>query len=134
MKPLAWFRSAGAKFLRRAESAEELDEELREHITLRADDLERAGLTRGEAERRARIEFGGTVKYREQSHEARGGNLLETLLLDLRFSLRVLRKSPGFVVAAVVTLTLAVTANAVVFGILNALVLRPLPVPDAQGL
>ncbi|HEY1809756.1 MAG TPA: ABC transporter permease [Acidobacteriaceae bacterium] len=134
MKPLAWFRSAGAKFLRRTESAEELDEELREHITLRADDLERAGLTRGEAERRARIEFGSTAKYGEQSHEARGGNLLETLLLDLRFSLRVLRKSPGFVVAAVVTLTLAVTANAVVFGILNALVLRPLPVPDAQGL
>ncbi len=134
MNLLAWLRSAGSKFFRRAESAEEINEELREHIALRTDDLERSGLTRAEAERRARIEFGGTVKYGEQSHEARGGNLLETLLLDLRFSLRVLRKSPGFVVAAIVTLALAVGANAVVFGILNALLLRPLPVPDAKGL
>lgn len=134
MKLFAWFRSAGSKLFRRAESADEVDEELREHIGLRADDLERSGLNRAEAERRARIEFGGYVKYREQSHEALGGNLLETLLLDLRFSLRVLRKSPGFVVAAVVTLAFAVGANAVVFGILNALVLRPLPVPDAKGL
>ena len=134
MKLLAWFRSVGSKFFHRAESAEELDEELREHIALRADDLERSGLTRPDAERQARIEFGSTVKYKEQSHEARGANLIETLLLDLRFSLRVLRKSPGFVVAAVLTLALAVGANAVVFGILNALLLRPLPVPDARSL
>ncbi|MGA8531232.1 MAG: ABC transporter permease [Acidobacteriaceae bacterium] len=134
MKLLAWFHSVGPKLIRRAETADEMDEELREHIALRADDLERSGLTRADAERRARIEFGSTMKYREQSHEARGGNLLETLLLDLRFSLRVLRKSPGFVTAAIVTLALAVGANAVVFGILNALVLRPLPVPHAKGL
>jgi predicted permease len=134
MKLLAWFRSVGSKFFRRAETAEELDEELLGHIALRADDLERSGLTRAEAERRARIEFGGTAKYRDQSHEARGGNLVETLLLDVRFSLRVLRKAPGFVVAAIVTVGLAVGANAVVFGILNALVLQPLPVPEAKGL
>src|SRR5581483_11776217 len=108
MKLLAWFRSVSSKFFHRAESAEDLDEELREHIALRADDLERSGLTRSDAERQARIDFGSTVKYREQSHEARGGNALETLLLDLRFSLRVLRKSPGFVMAAMVTLALAV--------------------------
>ena len=134
MNPFAWLRSVAAKFVRRAESAAEMDEELREHIALRADDLERGGLQRAEAERRARIEFGGYVKYREQSHEARGGNFLETLALDVRYSLRVLRKSPGFVAAAIVTLALAVGANAVVFGILNALVLRPLPVQDAKGL
>src|SRR6202044_3039835 len=58
MKLLAWFRSAGAKFFRRARIAEEMDEELSTHIQLRADDLERSGLTRAEAVRRARIEFG----------------------------------------------------------------------------
>ncbi len=134
MNLLAWFRSAGSKFFRRSRVSEDTEEELSAHIQLRADDLERSGLTRAEAVRRARIEFGAEVKYREQSHEAMGGNLIETLLLDLRFSLRVLRKSPGFVVAAIVTLALAVSANAVVFGIMDALVLRPLPVPDARGL
>jgi predicted permease len=134
MKLVAWFRSVGPKFFRRAETVEDMDKELGEHIALRADDLERGGLSRSEAERRARMEFGSMLKYREDSHEARGGNLIETLLLDLRFSLRVLRKSPGFVAAAIVTVGLAVGANAVVFGVLNALVLRPLPVPDARGL
>ena len=130
----AWFRSAGSKFFRRSRLGEEMEAELRAHIELRADDLERSGLTRVEAERRARIEFGAEGKYREQSHEAMGGNFIETLLLDLRYSLRVLRKSPGFVAAAIVTLALAISANAVVFGILNALVLRPVPVPDAKRL
>ncbi len=134
MSALAWLRSVGAKIFRGSETAEEMDEELRSHIQQRADDLERSGVGRAEAERRAHIEFGGYEKYREESHEALGGNFIETLLLDLRYSLRVLRKSPGFVVAAIATLALAVGANAVVFGILNALVLRPLPVADAKGL
>ncbi len=130
----AWLRSAAPKFLRRSQITGETAEELRSHISLRADDLERSGLTRTEAERRARLEFGAEVKYREQSHEAMGGNVVETLLLDLRYSLRVLWKSPGFVAAAMMTLALAISANAVVFGILNALVLRPLPVQDAKTL
>jgi len=111
-----------------------MDAELREHIALRTDDLVRYGMPRAEAERVARIEFGGVEKFREQSYEALGGAWLETLMQDVRFSLRVLKKSPGFVVAAVVTLALAIGANSVVFGILNALVLRPLPVADARGL
>ncbi|HLJ77255.1 MAG TPA: permease prefix domain 1-containing protein, partial [Acidobacteriaceae bacterium] len=68
-----------------------MSEELREHIALRADDLERQGLSRAEAERQARIEFGGVEKFREESHEALGGAWLETLLADIRYSLRVLR-------------------------------------------
>jgi hypothetical protein len=56
------------------------------------------------------------------------------MLQDLRFALRVLRKSPGFTFAAVVTLAMAIGANAVVFGVMNGLILRPLNVPDAQSL
>ena len=111
-----------------------MEEELRSHIQHRADDLERSGLDRAEAERRARIEFGGQVKYKEECHDALGNNFIETLVQDVRFSLRVLRKSPGFTLAAIVTLALAIGANAVVFAILNALILHPRNVPQAQSL
>ena len=134
MKLLAWIRSVAAKFFRRSQVADEMEAELRSHLLLRADDLERSGLDRAEAERRARIEFGGYERYREESHEALGGNFLETFVQDLRFSLRMLRKSPGFAIAAVLTLALAIGANAVVFSVMNALILRQANVPQADSL
>ena len=112
----------------------EMEEELRSHIQHRADDLERSGLPRAEAERRARIEFGGQERFVEECHEAMGGNVIESLIHDVRLSLRKLRNSPGFTIAAVLTLALAIGANAVVFGVLNALILRPLNVPRSQSL
>jgi predicted permease len=112
----------------------EMDEELCSHIEHRADDLERDGMNRAEAERRARIEFGGRERYKEESYQALGGNFIESLVQDVRFALRVLRKSKGFTFAAVVTLALAIGANAVVFGVMDALVLHTLNVPDAKSL
>ena len=134
MKLLDLLRFRIATLFQRSQVNAEMEEELRSHIEHRADDLERTGLTRAEAERRARIEFGGHVRYKEESREAAGGVFIESFLRDVRFAVRLLRKSPGFTVVAVVTLAMAIGANAVVFSVLNALILRPLNVPQAESL
>jgi predicted permease len=134
MKLLDSLRFRIATLFQRSRMNAEMEEELRAHVQHRADDLQRSGLPRAEAERRARIEFGGHVRYKEESREAAGGTLVESLIQDLRFALRMLRKSPGFTAVAVVTLAVAIGANAVVFGVLNALILRPLNVPHAERL
>ncbi len=131
---IAYLRALATRLFRPSHINREMEEELQSHIQHRADDLERSGLRRVEAERRARIEFGGHVRFKEEGREALGGLFFETLMQDVRLAFRVLRKSPGFAVAAVLTLALAIGANAIVFGILNGLILRPLNVPQSDNL
>ena len=134
MKLLDSLRFRIATLLRRSQTNAEIEEELRSHIQHRADDLERGGLPRAAAERRARLEFGGQARYKEESLEAAGGTFFESLIQDVRFALRLMRKSPGFTAVAVVTLAVAIGANSVVFGVLDALIIRPLNVPHADSL
>src|SRR6201999_893066 len=84
--------------------------------------------------RRARVAFGNRTAVEERSREVWQWPTLESVWADVRFALRQLRKSPGFTITAVLTLTLAIGANAVVFGVLNALILRPLNVPQPESL
>lgn len=134
MKFRAYFRALSAKFFHRSQLDDDMEQELGSHIQHRADDLQRSGLSREEAERRARIEFGGQERFKEESYRSLGGNFIEVLIQDVRYSWRVLRKSPGFAVAAILTLALAIGANAVVFGVLNAFILRPLNLPREESL
>ncbi|MBI4472243.1 MAG: ABC transporter permease [Acidobacteria bacterium] len=111
-----------------------LQEELDFHIEMQARKNERYGADPREAKRQAKLQFGSVVTATEQCREQRGISTIEILAKDVRFGLRMLRKSPSFTAVAVVTLALAIGANAVVFGVMNAVILRPLNVPDAESL
>ncbi|UWZ83331.1 ADOP family duplicated permease [Occallatibacter riparius] len=133
MKVFAYLRSIAGKFLRPNEVVDDLEEELASHIAHYADDLERLGMTRAAAERQARVAFGARERFKEESYAALGAHSFEILLRDMRLALRVLSKSKAFAFAAVLTMALAIGANAVVFGIGDAL-LRPLAVPEVKSL
>ena len=120
-------------FLRDAVEAE-LEEELRFHLDHQAEKYRRAGLSRDEALRRIRLESGGAETVREQCRDARGTRWLEDVLQDLRHSARSLRKYPVFTAAVVATVALGVAASTGVFAVADAVLLRPLPYPDAGRL
>ena len=122
------------KIFRRRKLYDDLSEEIRLHIQERTEQLMREGMSPKEAERQARVAFGNQTLLEERSREVWQWPTLESIWADVRLAWRQLRRSPGFTIAAVLTLALAIGANAVVFGVLNALILRPLNVPHPQSL
>lgn len=132
MKFLAGFRSLAARFFHRARTEHELEDELRSHIERRVADLERSGLGRAEAERQARLEFGSHERFKEECREALGGNFTDSLLQDLRFTLRTLAKQPLFAAVTTVTLAIGIGMSTLMLSIVHDVLMRPLPYPNAQ--
>jgi len=120
--------------VRRRRVDAELDEEMAYHVERETEELIARGTTPAEARRAARRAMDGLTLRKEECRDARGLNPIDNTLGDIRYGLRVLAKAPGFTLVAILTLALAIGANSTVFAVLNALILRPLNVPQGETL
>jgi putative ABC transport system permease protein len=108
-----------------------MDSELRFHMEAYAEDLIRGGVQRQEAIRRARLEFGGIERVKEEGREARGANLVESLFQDLRYGASNMLRTPGFTAITVLTLALGIGATTAIFSAVNPILFESLPYPSA---
>jgi predicted permease len=121
------------RLFHRRQHEEQLEKELRHHLDLHTSDLISQGYSSEEAQRQAHLALGGSEQMKEMCRDARGTRWLEELLQDLRIGVRMLRKNPGFTLVVTATLALGIGANTAIFGLVDTLLLRPLPVVKAPG-
>ncbi|MGO8791745.1 MAG: ADOP family duplicated permease [Terriglobia bacterium] len=111
-----------------------MSEELRFHLDQYTEDLVRSGIPVEEARRRARMDFGGIDTVKGDCREARGLLVFDELKREFRYAARLLRKAPGFATTALLTVALCLGANLTIFAVIDSILLRPLPFPDARRL
>jgi predicted permease len=127
---MRWYQ----RLFRRARTERQLDAELRFHLEQQVADNVAAGMTADEARRRARLEFGGLDQVKEECRDVGAARFVETLIQDIRFGLRQLRRNPGFTEVAIVTLALGIGANTAIFSAIDVVLLRFLPVAHPEQL